>query len=318
MESELISIVVPVYKVEGYLEECVDSILHQTYSNFELILVDDGSPDKCGEICDNYARIDKRVIVIHKANGGLSDARNAGINIAKGKYITFVDSDDYISNEYLSVLYQAASESDAEIVQGAESQQPETLDQIKDFHKVELSSEQALKNMFLFDIVQVMAWGKLYRSSLFHEIRYPKGKVNEDNFTTYKLIAKANKVVCLPRIIYYYRINPTGIMNKKFNESRFDILQTPEEIKKYFSGDIHRFQKEFDYYVMRINIRLYNEIIAAGKTKVFAEYLKKIRRTLKRYNLKGSICDDKYRRMIKLFQFSEPMYRLFVKTLRKK
>lgn len=317
MESELISIVVPVYKVEKYLNECVDSILHQTYSNFELILVDDGSPDKCGEICDNYACIDKRVIVIHKANGGLSDARNAGINIAKGKYLTFVDSDDYISNEYLSVLYQAASESDAEIVQGAESQQPETLDQIKDFYKVELSSEQALKNMFLFDIVQVMAWGKLYRSSLFHEIRYPKGKVNEDNFTTYKLIEKANKIVCLPRIIYYYRINPTGIMNKKFTESRFDILQTPEEIKNYFSGDIHRIQKEFDYYVMRINIRLYNEIIAAGKTKVFADYLKKIRRTLKQYNLKDSVCDDKYRRMIKLFQLSEPMYRLLVMTLRK-
>ena len=316
MENELVSIVVPVYKVENYLKECIDSILHQTYTNFELILVDDGSPDKCGEICDDYARTDNRIRVIHKANGGLSDARNAGIDIAKGKYITFVDSDDYISNEYLSVLFQAASESNADIVQGAESQQPELLDQVKDFHNVELSSMQALKSMFLFDIVQVMAWGKLYKSCLFHEIRYPKGKINEDNFTTYKLIAKSRTVACLPRIIYYYRVNPTGIMNKKFSESRFDILQTPGEIMNFFSGDVHEFQQEFDYYVMRINIRLYNEIIATGDKKAFAGYLKEIRRTLKQYNVRSSVCDEKYRRMIKLFQYSEPMYRLLVKTLR--
>ena len=317
MESELISIVVPVYKVEEYIRECIDSILCQTYSNFELILVDDGSPDNCGEICDNYAKIDNRIRVIHKENGGLSDARNVGIDIAKGKYITFVDSDDYISKEYLSELYRTAIESGADIVQGAESQQPEMLDHVKEYQMVEFPSMQALKDMFLFDKVQVMAWAKLYKSYLFQEIRYPTGKVNEDNFTTYKLIVNAKTVVCIPRIIYYYRVNPTGIMNKKFSESRFDILQTPGEIMNYFSGDVHEFQKEFDYYVMRLNVRLYNEIIATGNKNVFAGYLKKIRKTLKQYNVKSSVCDEKYRRMIKMFQYSEPMYRLLIKTLRK-
>lgn len=113
--DELISIIVPVYKVEEYIDECVKSLINQTYNNIEIVLVDDGSPDKCGNICENYKRTDNRIVVLHKENGGLSDARNAGMRIAKGKYFVFVDSDDFVSNNYIEILYDIIKKNNADI-----------------------------------------------------------------------------------------------------------------------------------------------------------------------------------------------------------
>lgn len=207
--SELISVIVPVYNVEKYLTRCVDSILNQSYKNFELILVDDGSPDQSGVICDEYALKDKRIEVIHKENKGISDARNIGLEYSKGTFITFIDSDDLVHAYYLEHLYRLIKMTNADIVIGnfvsstivKESIFTETTSEI--IH--ELSSIEALELFTSTFITQmVVAWGKLYKKELFADIRFPLGKLHEDDFTTYKLIYKAHKVVITSKPLLFY------------------------------------------------------------------------------------------------------------------
>ena len=152
MKNDLISIIIPVYKVEKYLEKCIESVLKQTYTNLQIILVDDGSPDNCGKICDEYAKKDSRIEVIHKANGGLSDARNVGISKAKGRYIGFVDSDDYIKED----------------IRNKENG-------IREYSRLDI-----LKEVLLDKNIQSYAWNKLYEKELFDEIKYPIGKKYEE------------------------------------------------------------------------------------------------------------------------------------------
>lgn len=182
LEQPLISIIVPVYKVEKYLKRCVDSILTQTYQNMEIILVDDGSPDNCGAICDRYKETDNRVVVIHKKNGGLSDARNTAIPLAKGEYISFIDSDDWISSYYVEHLYEAVAKCDADIgiswfenvFEGKALQsKPEEL--LSNYEC--LTAEECLKKLLYQNGVEVCAWGKLYKTPLIKNLRYPVGKL---------------------------------------------------------------------------------------------------------------------------------------------
>ena len=187
----LISVIVPVYKVEKYIHRCVDSILAQTFTDFELILVDDGSPDNCGKICDEYAEKDNRIHVIHKENGGLSDARNAGIDWAfansDSEWITFIDSDDWIHPKYLEALYNAVKETGCEIsICGYE----ETTGDSPKVDDINLQAVIVSTEDFFCEhnVNAVVAWGKLYKKELFREIRYPVGKLHEDEFTTYKLL----------------------------------------------------------------------------------------------------------------------------------
>lgn len=234
----MISIVVPVYNVEEFLPECVESILNQTYQNFEMILVDDGSKDSGGYLCDEYAKKDDRIKVIHKENGGLSDARNKGIDIVKGDYITFIDSDDRIHSKYLEVLLNCALEHECDIVIGNYEEFSET-NQINETLKnasVEILSKHDTM-MRYFDTKNyqqsiVTAWGTLYKTSLWNDVRYPKGKIHEDEFTTYKLYYKSNKIAYLNEKIYFYRFNANSITRTKFNIKR---LVTYEAYENYIS-----------------------------------------------------------------------------------
>lgn len=191
--EELISVVVPIYNVEKYLQKCIDSILAQTYRHLEIILVDDGSPDNCGAICDNYAQEDGRVLVIHKKNGGLSSARNAGLEIAKGELIVFIDSDDWIDANYIEKLYDDISESGADVAVPAFCISFENGDCAVDSRVKEVttySKKEALE-VFLFNgYLTPCVASKMWKKSLWQKIRCPEGKLFEDQYTTYKLLIR--------------------------------------------------------------------------------------------------------------------------------
>ena len=202
-----ISIIVPVYKVEQYLYRCVNSIIHQTYHNLEIFLVDDGSPDGCGAMCDHYASQDSRVRVVHKANGGLSDARNVALNLITGKFVMFVDSDDWIELDACEKLLNLLLKYDADIVSfGMVSVYPsgkKVTNVAK--HSGVISSSYGIKCLISYDdFVGNYAWNKIYKSELFKDIRYPKGLLYEDQGTTYKTFHKAKKIYLCQEPLYYY------------------------------------------------------------------------------------------------------------------
>lgn len=242
--NKLVSIVVPIYNVEKYLANCLESILNQTYKNIEVILCDDGSPDNCGRICDEYAQRDTRIKVIHKENGGLSDARNAGIEIATGEYITLVDSDDFLMLDMIENLVGVVTDTGADIVscQNVRCKENESLADIHDTKiKRKVASYENSEKMKAFLIKQdigTVAWGKLYKTALFENICYPKGKYHEDVFTTYKLIHLAQKVATTNYVGYVYRINYNSITTEKFSVKKLDAiegkLQQAEFIKKHY------------------------------------------------------------------------------------
>ena len=187
--EELVSVIIPVYKVEKYLERCVESVQKQTFQNLEIILVDDGSPDLCGAMCDEMAKTDPRIKVIHKNNGGLSDARNVGIEMASGNYIVFVDSDDWLDLDMIALLYRVLKKYNADIAEC--SYRNICTDRIEEETNcsakvVEGDRILALEAMLDWRWFKPVAWNKLYKRDVLGDIRYPKGKLHEDEYTTYK------------------------------------------------------------------------------------------------------------------------------------
>ena len=225
-----ISIIVPVYKVEKYIERCINSILNQTFTDFELILVDDGSPDRCGAICDNYSKIDKRIKVIHKKNEGLSEARNVGIKVSTGEYIAFVDSDDFINKNMYKVLYENAIkyEADISMCQFKYIYPDDVIDESLEIYSKEVliyNNTQALEMLYKEKKLQfIVAWNKLYKKELFCDISYDYGKIHEDEFIIHELIYKSNIITFSLEEMYYYLQREGSIMKSNFNEKNLDIL----------------------------------------------------------------------------------------------
>ena len=237
-----ISVIVPVYKVEKYIHRCVDSILGQTFTDFELILVDDGSPDSCGAICDEYAAKDDRVIVIHQKNGGLSAARNAGMEVADGEYYHFVDSDDVIYPDCLRILMTCIQNTGAEIAIGRFKRVYEESVQEDWFLPwngkcVTKSNLETLSCLFedpenLPSLVS--ACGTLWHCRLFNGIRFPAGRLFEDEFVTYKLYHRAEFISLVDVMLYFYFVNENGITQNMTIEKRFDEYDAQWERLKYF------------------------------------------------------------------------------------
>lgn len=235
--EDLVSIVVPVFRVEKYLEKCIDSLLRQTYENIEIIIVDDGSDDACPEICDRYAQKDKRITVIHKKNGGLSEARNVGLDIAKGQFIAFVDGDDYVSKRYIDILYTIVQKTECDIAQCG------YISVIDDFEEIEESNYSynifTPKQMIIQSFVLLgwkcnIAWNKLYKKELFKNIRYPIGKIHEDEITTYQLIWAANSIAITNSRLYCYRQRTDSIMGKRYSLNHMDAQIAFIEQEKYY------------------------------------------------------------------------------------
>ena len=238
--TPLVSIIVPIYKVEEYLRQCIDTILSQSYTNIEVILVDDGSPDQCPSICDEYQQQDSRIKVIHKENGGLSDARNAGINIATGDWICFVDSDDYIHGNYIENLLNSVLENECEIgvCDYLEFKTNEDLQEmVHSDLNVKLEKNEALYRLLsLGGTKYIVAWNKIYKRDLFSDIRYPKGFLFEDELTTYKLIFKAKNIAVNSDKLYFYRQRANSIIASSKQKDRIHVLRKAySEMTQLFS-----------------------------------------------------------------------------------
>ena len=235
MNSPLVSIIIPVYMVESYLRRCLDSVANQTYTNLEIILVDDGSPDNCPQICDEFAVKDKRILVIHKENGGLSDARNAGLDVCKGEYISFVDSDDWVEENYIECLLALSVKENADIAIGENIQTNGICKSPNNISKIQAySSKEALRHLFTQDhIAFIVSWGKLYRRELFSNLRFPIGKCHEDEFTTYILYYRSKKIIHTNNILYYYFRHSNSITG---NRHPWDVLEFFQERYLFFKG----------------------------------------------------------------------------------
>lgn len=239
MRKPLITVVIPIYKVEQYINECIDSILKQSYSNLEIILVDDGSPDRCGEICDEYMKKDNRVKVIHQENKGLSGARNSATDVAKGEYITYVDSDDWISENMIEILYDAISTNNTKIACGAFESFFEDGTIATNSHNNEtfIYSKQEALDCFLFnEYITPCVCGKLYDIKLWNNIRCPEGKLFEDQFTTYKILNLCEKVVFVTKPLYHYRKRKGSIGHSKFDKKTYQLYDAIHEEYNFISS----------------------------------------------------------------------------------
>lgn len=288
-----ISVVIPVYNVEPYLEECIKSVLCQTCSPWEIILVDDGSADGSGEICDRHARNNSRIKVIHTDHNGPSAARNAGIRIAGGDYLAFIDSDDMVHPDYLKIMLELSEKYDADLVacdfvRSAEAfwnhkDGTETDEKSVGERKTQTDAENnregiievrrgrdVLEQMNTNDVVITVVWNKLYDRKFFHEygLRFPEGKIHEDMFFTPQVLYYSNTMVLTDRKLYFYRQRPESIMTSSFTLKKLDVLESIEFRIRYFDELHYDSLKytEYEGYIRKIRF-LYGCMKTEGKEK---------------------------------------------------
>lgn len=233
-----ISVIIPVYNVSGYLERCIESVRKQTYANLEIILVDDGSTDKSGTICDSYISVDNRIKVVHKKNGGLSSARNAAIDVMTGEYMVCVDSDDYISNDYIEYLYNLLIDNDVDISMCQCKKvysERDSLDIVTSNVEV-LDSEAAIKYFLYQKKFTASAPCKLYKSCLFNSLRYPDGRYYEDMAVICQLLDSVSKIAIGNQQKYYYVQRKDSIMSEDFNTKKMHRIEIAEEIRFYINN----------------------------------------------------------------------------------
>lgn len=266
-ESIKISVIIPIYNVEKYLKRCLNSVVNQSYKNIEIILVDDGSPDKSGEICDEYAKKDSRIRVIHQQNAGLPEARNSGLKIATGDYIGFVDSDDYISIDMYECLASQVKRLNADIACCGiyrvfdEGRRIEKTSRHK--NEAVFSREEAFIEFQLYDSIGPAAWNKIFRRNLFGDIRFRPYKRLEDFWYVGKCISRADRISYSPVYGYNYMIRKNSITHSKFREKDYDIVNVADEVYTLFNK---QFPKNTTSEITKIlwYIVCINEMILSG------------------------------------------------------
>lgn len=293
--NDLISIIVPVYNVEQYIEKCVISIMNQTYKNIEIILVDDGATDNSGKICDELKEKDNRITVIHKKNGGLSDARNAGLKIAKGEYIGFVDSDDYIEQDMFEALYKINKQNDADIsivsfyeLYGGKVIGVRASKSLEVFNKID-----AIKELLIDTKIQSYAWNKLFKRELFKDINFPTNKNFEDIATTLLLFEKANKIVLLESPKYYYVRRDDSIIGVKNYKTYKDYLDVIYNKYLYLDGKYKELDLYNAYNFIINMIWVYTIIVAFDLEEVYKEFENHYKLFEELINLYGNNIIDK-------------------------
>ena len=316
-----ISCIVPVYNVEKYLKKCIESILNQTFIDFEVILIDDGSTDESGKICDDYIKKDSRIRVIHKKNGGLSDARNVGIENARGRYLIFIDSDDYIDKNMLKTLYDLNIQNNTEISACDKAFVFEDTGKIEYGEENEkihiLNSEETFKIIVdFYKKLGMEMWNKLYLKDLFMGVRFPTGKIFEDQATQYKLIFKAKKISYIEKSLYYYLRRNNSITTQIYNErekERIEMINNMVEYIKHNHPNI--VSNVVTYKILSCNFTIANKMI---KSNIYdKKFLKEIindTRKEKKYLKKDSL---KFIRKIQLFLFIYiwPVYKIFYRKI---
>ena len=292
--SQLVSIIVPIYNVENYLNKCVESIVGQTYTNIEIILVDDGSKDNCPKICDMLAKKDNRIKVIHKENGGLSDARNSGLDICKGEYIVFVDSDDYIEKNMVELLHNNIEKNKSDISICDFYITSNEKDNLNTYAKQEFSILGKEKYNYLYNEYSkatIVAWNKMYKRFIFDEIRYPKGRLHEDEFVICDILSRANSISYIMKPLYHYVQRENSIMGK-VSINRFDIIDALDsrilflkKIDDTYNIKMTKYQQFFR--LLGLLTRLYAQkdfILKEDFLNKYINKIKKIGNEIKNYN----------------------------------
>lgn len=309
----LISVIVPVYKAEAFIARCVDSILSQTLPEFEMILVDDGSPDGSGAICDEYARRDGRVRVIHRENGGAAAARNTGLDFASGDWIAFIDSDDIAHPDYLRFLHEAVVNNHADV---AACRYKSFSDEYEltcgeAFYKL---SPDTPESYWVGDRTgATVPWGKLYERSLFEGVRFPEGRIGEDEFVTYKILFGCRKLVVVDSPLYFYYSNSNGISRSDYFKRFPDILACFEEHEAFFKGSpwSEAYRLEVEKYAEAYSNAIWLLKDSGKKNK---DQLKELRATLRCYmdSHKGMIPFEKRK---DIYIAAYPAHKLFIKGI---
>lgn len=286
----LISVIVPIYNVEKYIKRCVDSIIVQTFEDFELILVDDGSTDNCGVICDEYASHDSRIHVIHQKNGGLSAARNAGIDWAfansDSEWLSFIDSDDWVHPYYLEALHQGAILCGVDVVIG-DFERTESENPCVDESKI-VATMQNVEDFYCEHCVTAtVAWGKLYRKECFKRIRYPVGRIHEDEFVTYRILFRYDKVAVINQPLYAYYQRKNSIMQNRWSVRNVDAIWAHREQMLFFKREGYKnaYRKQIEAFCVRTVVALY-ELEQSPENTGLRKTLKKIVRREMLFNHK--------------------------------
>lgn len=282
-EKYLVSVIVPVYKVEKYLDRCVKSIINQTYKNLEIILVDDGSPDNCPKLCDEWAKKDARIKVVHKENGGLSDARNKGFDASNGDLILFVDSDDYIDNNMVEIMAKRIEEDGTDMCVCSFSKFRDGEEPNKSFSKSPeiLTTREALQRLVLGKGFQlVVAWDKLMKRKLVEKVKFPKGKIHEDEYICHRFIGECEKVSIIHNPLYFYFLREGSIMNSTFSMRRLDVIGGLDDRVAYFSEVYPDLTQAVKIFTLKGIMALYcNARIAKAEKKI----IKTIRKEYKEH-----------------------------------
>ncbi len=290
MCNPLVTIIIPVYNVEDYLEKCVESVLNQTYKNIEIILVDDGATDSSGMVCEELKNRDNRIKVIHKANGGLADARNAAIDVMTGEYVTCIDSDDWVSEDYISYLLNLLLDNDCDIsmVQLKKIyKDTDELDQIEE--KVEIIGRVEAIECYLYQKkFTASAHCKMYKSSVLQGIRYPKGMYYEDMAVICQLLDMSDKVTVSNQQKYYYFQRETSIMGESFNESKMHRIKIAEEIYVFIAEKYPDLTDAAKFRIFLAAVQTYREIPYRDE---YADYIDVAWTNIKKY--RGSVIRNK-------------------------
>ncbi len=282
--NKLISVIVPIYNVEPYLKRCIDSIINQTYKTIEIILVDDGSTDNSSKICDEYKNKDKRIKVIHKKNGGLSSARNRGLDIAKGKYITFIDSDDYVDNDYIEYLYNLIKKYKTKMsicIARVKYENGKIIDK-ENNKEMLLNQKETLEKMLYQNDINVSSWAKMYDRNLFKKIRFPEGKIFEDTYTTYKLVLKCNNISIGVVSKYNYMIRSNSILTSTFNLNKLSLIDA------YLEMGNMSVKKYPELYKASVRANVYANLSTLRQMMYATNRLKDKEKNIKKYVIKNS------------------------------
>ena len=295
--EKLITVIVPIYEVEKYLHRCVDSILAQTYTKLEVILVDDGSPDRCGEICDAYAKKDERVTVIHKENGGQSEARNLGLDIAHGDYIGFVDSDDWLELDMYEKLYEALIENHADLSMcGFNYIYKNKVVEKRIFNTFTvIENDELIKKYFTEDTILSQPCNKLYKKELFEQIRYPVGKIFEDRYISLELFSNIERAVDIGEAKYNYLRRKGSIINRPFTPKFLTYIEIAENDKRFINEKYPKYNDLAIESPAKVAKILMISIAAQANFKknkqVYNDLIKYLAKEIE--NMRGSISKDK-------------------------
>jgi glycosyltransferase involved in cell wall biosynthesis len=304
-----ISIIVPVYNVELYINKCLDSILNQTLTNIEIIVVNDGSTDNSGSICNEYAEKDNRVRIIHKTNGGLSSARNAGIKIARGEFLGFVDSDDYIDDNFYKRLYELCKEtnSDISICKFAREINGILINEPEEEVNIEMDNIESMRQLFKGVLFRFSVCNKLFKKTCFENILFPEGRIHEDLSTTYKLFNNSSKAIYTNYKGYIYVNRENSILTSKFNKNRLDAFIGWDEILSFMEENYPQLSREFlscfAYGAVDNTFKILNQVENKEQRVTYLNIIRQLVRKYYRNIIKNDALSLKYKFILLLLSY---------------